>query len=323
MGENVKEANAITVYDPGAIARPASPLAPVPAVAGADRTDERIVQMWVAGRSPNTQEAYIADARRLFEFVGKSLSQITIEDLQAFAAELETQGLAPRTRRRILAAIKSLFSFASDGGIRHVRYNVAAAIRLPKAKENLNERILTEAQVSAMIAAAAAGRNRAIVELLYLVGVRAEELAVLCWRDAKADGSGGVLTVFGKGEKTRHLRMEAAAWSMLSSWRKGAGEDDPIFVSRQGGQLSTVQIWRIVSGAAKKAGLKASPHWLRHSHATHAIDHGCDLWILQKSLGHASIDTTQQYVHSRPKQSSGAFVKRVGEVESKPEGAIE
>lgn len=314
MGENVNEANAITVYEPGELSRPASPLAPVPPAAGENRTDERIVQMWLAGRSANTREAYLADAKRLFDSVGKPLNQITIEDLQAFAAELERQGLAPRTRRRVLAAIKSLFSFASDGGIRHVRYNVAAAIRLPKAKENLNERILTEPQVSAMIAAAADGRNRAIVELLYLVGVRAEELTVLCWRDAKADGSGGVLTVFGKGEKTRHLRMEAAAWSMLSSWRKGAGEDDPIFVSRQGGQggrLSTVQIWRIVSGAAKKAGLKASPHWLRHSHATHAIDHGCDLWILQKSLGHASIDTTQQYVHSRPKQSSGAFVKRV------------
>jgi integrase/recombinase XerD len=97
---------------------------------------------------------------------------------------------------------------------------------------------------------------------------------------------------------------------MLGTWRRGAGDDVPIFKSRSGGALSTVQVWRIVSQAATRAGFKASPHWMRHAHATHAIDHGCDIRTLQMSLGHASSETTERYVHSRPTQSSGAFVRR-------------
>jgi integrase/recombinase XerD len=288
-----------------------TPPAAVPAPLAAKRTDELIVRMWISGKAANTQRGYAADARRLFERVGKSLDQMSLEDLQSFAEDLERKGLSAGTRKRILAAVKSLFTFASDGGIRAIRYNVAAALRLPKAKDRLNERILSESQVSDLVAAAEPGRNRMIIELLYLVGLRAEELATLCWRDARADGAGGgLLTVFGKGSKTRHLRLDPETWALLSSWRGDAADGDPIFTSREGGALSTVQVWRIVSRAAKRAGSKASPHWLRHCHASHAIDHGCDLRTLQQSLGHASSETTERYIHSRPKQSSGAFVRR-------------
>lgn len=274
------------------------------------RTDQLILKMWVAGKSINTQKNYLVDAAKLFAFINKPLERMTLEDLQGFAADLEKRGLAASSRKRILASVKSLFTFASQGGIGHIQYNVAAAIRLPRAKETINERILTEEQVARLIAAAKAGRNRLLVELLYLVGMRAEELSTLCWRDTHADGDGGFLTLFGKGRKTRNLRLEADAWKMLSDWRNGAADSSPIFVSRNGGAISTVQIWRIVSEAATRAGFEASTHWLRHSHSTHALDHGCDLRVLQMSLGHASIQTTEIYLHSRPKQSSGAFLKR-------------
>lgn len=290
---------------------------PALVMAAAGRTDELIVRMWVANkRSRHTRRLYEADAQRLFGFTKKSLGQITLEDLQGFAAHLETScDLAPNSRKRILAGVKSLFSFASDPGVRHLRYNVSAAIQLPRAKDALNERILTEAQVQDLIAGAE-GRNRMIVEMLYLTGVRAEELTALCWRDAREDGAGGILTVFGKGKKTRHLRLEADTWTMLKSWRGMAGDNHPIFQSRRRGPLSTVQVWRIVTDAAKRAGLKASTHWLRHCHSSHAIDHGCDIRTLQQSLGHASSETTERYVHSRPKQSSGAFIQRPPAVES-------
>lgn len=276
-----------------------------------DRTDARIVQLWLAGRSRNTIEAYAADADRLFAFMKKPLAAVVLEDLQEFAESLV--GLAPNTRKRILAAMKSLFSFAASDGIGHLRYNVAAAIRLPKSKNTRNERKLSEEQVRKLIAEAMPGRNRQIVELLYLVGIRAEELTALCWRDVVADGESGILTVFGKGEKTRHLRLSPETWMLLVARRRKADADVPIFPSRSGRALSTVQVWRIVSQAARRAGLEASPHWLRHSHATHAMDHGCDIRVLQQSLGHSSIETTQQYIHSRPKESSGAFVKRTEE----------
>jgi integrase/recombinase XerD len=304
----------ILVYQP-------TPAAAVPPPPARDRTDELIVRMWISGKAANTQRGYAADARRLFEHVGKALDQTSLEDLQSFAEDLQRKGLSPGTRKRILAAVKSLFTFAAD--IRHLQYNVAAALRLPKAKDTLNERILSESQVSDLVAAAEPGRNRLILELLYLVGLRAEELTSLCWRDARADSGGAILTVFGKGSKTRHLRLDPETWALLGTWRGDAarlsspksGDGDPVFASREGGggkALSTVQVWRIVSRAAKRAGLKASPHWLRHCHASHAIDHGCDLRTLQQSLGHASSETTERYIHSRPRQSSGAFVKRPG-----------
>jgi site-specific recombinase XerD len=310
-----------TLVDADLVPSPQMAVAPG-ARAGGARTDELIVQMWLAGNAPKTQRMYRSHARRLFDHVGKRLAAMTLEDLQAFAQSLADEGLAPRSRRAMLAAVKSLFSFASDGGIRHVRYNVAAAIRLPKSKDDRNERILSEAQVQSIVAAARPGRDRLIVELLYLVGVRAEELATLRWKDAHE----GVLTVFGKGEKTRHLRMSESAWKMLVEWAREKypgmvffhAMDGPIFQgrSRCGIPLSTVTVWRIVSSAARRAGIKASPHWLRHSHATHAIDNGCDLRVLQQSLGHASIDTTQHYVHSRPRQSSGDFVRRKAQDEN-------
>lgn len=275
-----------------------------------ERTDQTILKLWLEGKAAHTQEAYAADARRLFSFVGRPLNQMVLEDLQSFATELVDLHLSPGSRKRILASIKSLFTFAAE--VRYLPFNVAAALKLPRPKETLNERILSEGQVQALIAAAGedGSRNRAIVELLYLVGLRAEELATLCWRDARPDSGGAVLTVFGKGDKTRHVHLEADTWGMLLAWRGSSANEEPIFRSRAGGALSTVQIWRIVSSASRRAGLSASPHWLRHAHATHAIDHGCDLRTLQQSLGHASSMTTERYIHCRPKKSSGGFLRR-------------
>lgn len=292
------------------------------------RTDDLIVEMWLAGHSIKTQKVYRAEADDLFEFTGKNLAETLLEDLQRFARHLEAKGLAASSRASKLARIKSLFSFASGDGVRHLRYNVAAGLKLPKVKETLNERILSEGQVQKMIDAAKPGRDRLILQMLYWTGVRAEELSALCWKDLKSDGpgdgrirldEGAVLTVFGKGGKTRHLHLEHHVAQPLRELRikcilgcSGllvALDDDPIFRSRRGRKISPGRIWGIVTAAAKKAGIEhASTHWLRHAHATHAIEHGCDVRIVQQSLGHSSLTTTERYIHARPKISSGKFV---------------
>ena len=290
----------------------------------ADRTDALIVEMWLEGRSVKTQRVYRSEAQDLFGFVGQPLAQMKLEDLQRFARRLESKGLAASSRASKLARIKSLFSFASSDGVGHLRFNVAAALKLPKVKETLNERILTEEQVQKMIDAAKPGRDRLIVQMIYWLGVRAEELSSLCWRDVKPieDGSGAaVVTVFGKGEKTRHLRIEKDVFDRLMEWRMRFScgslivvqhEDAPVFESRERRAISPGRIWGIVTAAAKRAGIgvKASTHWLRHAHATHAIEHGCDVRIVQQSLGHKSLSTTERYIHARPKISSGKFLKK-------------
>ena len=135
----------------------------------------------------------------------------------------------------------------------------------------------------------------------------------LYWRDAKAngDGDGGQITVFGKGDKTRSIQLPASVWKNLEKLRGEAGDDQPLFPSRKGGgTLKPLRVLRIVRQAAARAGidLAVSPHWMRHAHASHALDRGAPIHLVQATLGHASITTTGRYLHARPKDSSGRFL---------------
>ena len=121
----------------------------------------------------------------------------------------------------------------------------------------------------------------------------------------------GQLTIFGKGGKTRVMRLEREMWTALLAIRGGAKQDDPIFASRrQGGHLDTSQVLRIVKAAAKRAGIDkpVSPHWLRHCHCSHALDRGCPIHLVQQSVGHSSVATTSRYLHARPAESSSNYL---------------
>ena len=114
------------------------------------------------------------------------------------------------------------------------------------------------------------------------------ELCTLRWRDTRPRAEAGQVTLFGKGGKTRTVLLTAATWRELQAARGDAGPDDPVFVSQKGGPLSPVQVWRIVRAAARRAGIAGdvSPHWLRHAHASHALDRGAPVHLVQATLGH-------------------------------------
>jgi integrase/recombinase XerD len=119
------------------------------------------------------------------------------------------------------------------------------------------------------------------------------------------------VTVWGKGEKERTVVVSATTWAALQALRRpGDGPDDPVFRSRKGGRLSPAQAWRIVRKAAKRAGveLPVSPHFLRHAHASHALERGAPIHLVQATLGHASVATTGRYLHARPEDSSSRYV---------------
>jgi integrase/recombinase XerD len=121
----------------------------------------------------------------------------------------------------------------------------------------------------------------------------------------------GVITVFGKGSKTRVVLLPSAIWRELLRFRQGAGLDAPVFPSRRGGgHLHPTAIERLVFKAAQRAGVegKVSPHWLRHSHATHALERGAPIHLVQATLGHASVATTGRYLHARPTDSSSRYL---------------
>lgn len=270
-------------------------------------SDRQVVAMWLHEKSKNTQDAYIQDIKKFLDFTNKKpFREVTIGDIQAFSDSLASY--APATKARALAAVKSLFAFAHRIG--YLRYDVSAPIKLPKIKETLGERILSETDVQRLIGMESKKRNKVLLNLIYIAGLRVSAACSLKWRDIQPAISGGYITVFSKGDKTRTILIGKRMYEELLSLKGEGGQDDPVFVSQKYGPLSLSQAWRIVKAAAKRAGINpgASPHWLRHAHASHALERGCPIHLVQATLGHASVATTGRYLHARPNDSSALYL---------------
>ncbi|MCC6589296.1 MAG: tyrosine-type recombinase/integrase [Bryobacterales bacterium] len=286
----------------------ASSFAVAPAPNGSG--DAKLVELWLSLKvSTHTRRAYAADIERFVQFVGKPLGWVTLADAQAFATSLEQGSLKPASQNRALTAVKSLLSFGQDTG--YLAFNVGAAVKLRPNRDSLAQRILEESEVAKLIEAAPQGRDRVLLKLLYVSGVRVSELCGLKWCDAVPRAEGGQITVFGKRGKTRTVLLKPKFWAQLLAIRTDAGPVDPIFPSRKSrGHLDPSQVRRIVYAAAKKAGLqqKVSPHWMRHAHASHALDRRAPIHLVQATLGHASVSTTGRYLHARPTESSSFYL---------------
>lgn len=244
---------------------------------------------------------------RSLAFVGKPLVQITVGDLQAWAEQLREEELAPATRAHRLAAVKSLLSLAHRLG--YLPFNPGGVVKLPRAKRTLAERILSEGDVHRLLALESNPRNRALLTLLYVAGLRVSELCALRWRDVQPRAAGQTqVTVQGKGGTTRTVLIPARTAALLG---ERGGPERPVFASRKrGGPLDRSQVYRIVRAAARRAGLPmaVSPHWLRHAHASHALERGAAIPLVQQTLGHASVATTGAYLHARPHDSSALYL---------------
>lgn len=272
-------------------------------------SDEHLIEMWVAKHaSPHTRRNYRMQADRFRTFVAKPIRLVRIGDVQAFAASLAE--MAPATRATAIASVKSLLTFGQEVGF--LQFNVGKAVKAPPIKNRLAERIMSEADVMRMVALVESPRDRAFLTLLYGGGLRISEACGLRWKDLAArDGGAGQATVFGKGGKTRAVLLSPNTWRTLLAQRGESGPDDPVFRSRKKGAcITTRQADRIVGAAAERAGLspEISAHWLRHAHASHALDRGAPIHLVQATLGHASVATTGRYLHARPSESSARFL---------------
>ena len=217
-------------------------------------------------------------------------------------------GLAPTSLRRRAAAIKGFYRFAFGEGL--IGADVAAHLDLPRMPRLLPE-TLTQAEVERLLAARSddALLDRALLELLYAAGLRISEALNLDLEDLSFDGA--FVRVIGKGDRERLVPVGEIALAALRAWRDGPRVTllaahhvaptggGPLLLGRSGRRLARQQAWAIVKRAAAAAGLGArvSPHTLRHSFATHLLEGGADLRIVQELLGHASISTTQLYTH--------------------------
>jgi integrase/recombinase XerD len=265
------------------------------------------------GLSPATIRAYRAD---LADFAaGEGVDRTWSDGPEAAREHLAARtrrgrphdpGLAPTSLRRRAASIRGFYRFAYGDGL--IDRDIAAHLDLPRQTRLLPE-TLTVVEVDALLEAAPDLRARALLELLYAAGLRVSEALGLDREDLSTDG--GFVRVIGKGDKERLVPVGDVALEWLARWlsegRPGLLElshvsparGGPLFLGDRGARLARQQAFALVKAAARVAGLPASvsPHTLRHSFATHLLEGGADLRIVQELLGHASISTTQLYTH--------------------------
>ena len=271
--------------------------------------DEQVVGLWLHGRSPHTQKAYSGDVVRFFKNVNKQLSCVTLGDLKVFADSLIGDGLKPSSQHRVLAAVKSLITFSHKIG--YLQYDVSKPLRVPKFRDELSERIMTEAEVQRIFGMENHPRNKLLLRVLYAGGIRVSEVCRLKWKDIQDREDGGQMTIFGKGGKTNTIIIPEPLWEDLISSRKNASDESPLFRSRKGGHLHPSQVWRIVKKSARRAGIKkaVSPHWFRHAHASHALDRGAKISLVKETLSHSSLQTTGRYLHAKPNECSSTYLQ--------------
>jgi integrase/recombinase XerD len=218
------------------------------------------------------------------------------------------RALAPTSLRRRAAALKGFYRFAFGEGL--IDVDVATHLDLPRQSRRLPD-TLDVAEVDRLLEAASVGgvRDRALLELLYAAGLRVSEGIGLDRDDLSLDGA--FVRVIGKGDKERLVPIGEVSIDHLVAWLEGPRKaliarhhvtpvrGGPVFLGDRGRRLARQQAWAAVTAAAQRAGLDArvSPHTLRHSFATHLLEGGADLRVVQELLGHASISTTQLYTH--------------------------
>ncbi len=239
----------------------------------------------------------LEDFQRILDIAGTAaMRALDARGVRAYLAALHTRGLDPTSVARKLAAVRSWCRFLVRRGV--LPHNPARQIRAPRLSRKLVSFLPIDETVALMDAPRATARDTAIVELLYASGLRVSELVGLDLRDV--DRAGMTVRVLGKGGKERIVPFGTAADRALRELLGERGEAaGPLFLNRRGGRLTVRSVHTIVRRRAAAVGIgrRVSPHTLRHTFATHLLDSGADLRMIQELLGHSRLSTTQRYTH--------------------------
>lgn len=274
--------------------------------------DIAVIGSWLYQKGQKTQRYYKRIVREFFNYYpGLTLKTTQITHLALF---LRTYGItADSTRNTYKNALSSLFTFATKTG--YLERNPALALETIKTADKIYSKVLSREQVQQMLLIEKSLRNKMLLKILYFTGIRVDEISKLTSTSFQNSSNGVIMMVEGKGRKVRSIHIpeflaqeifayiiEQPSAYLFTSERNQFGQYKP---------LSTCQIFRIIKKAAVQAKLTVapSPHWLRHTSATHAIEGGAPIHVVQRSLGHESISTTGKYLDLRPKESVGDYLK--------------
>ena len=276
--------------------------------------DEQLDSYWnylsvERGLSANTLQAYGRDLQEMNRYLKElgvaGWDEVSREHIGAYLEKLSPQ-LSPRSKARRLAAARSFFAYLEKQAI--IPQNPASRVRFPKFRTGL-PKVLSGSEVEALLERPNAEqplgqRDKAMFELLYATGLRVSELTGLQLHQVEA--AAGYLTVLGKGDKERLVPMGEVAADWLEQYLATARaellkgrECEQLFVTQRGAGMTRQAFWYLIKKHAQQAGIikPLSPHTLRHSFATHLLNHGADLRVVQMLLGHSDLSTTQIYTH--------------------------
>jgi len=252
--------------------------------------------------SPNTVAAYTADVAAFSEYLSSDLRDVQEEDILGWLGSIK---VTERSQSRFLSAIRSFYNFLVLDG--KIKVNPCDNIDSPKIGRYLPE-VLSEEEVSSLLdgfrlASWNDVRDKAMLEVMYGCGLRVSEACSLKFSSLFL--SDGFIRITGKGDKQRLVPVGESATDALNAYFEvrpepdGAKNEDIVFLNRFSRQLSRVSVFKMIQKRALEAGIRKtiSPHTLRHSFATHLVEHGADLRAVQEMLGHESILTTEIYTH--------------------------
>lgn len=278
-------------------------------------SDLDLLAVWIkahADGSPHTRRAYERIGRRFVEALGRAgggMKRATVDDVQSALEVMRVKEdgspASAATVNTTVAAVKAFLGFAHQVG--YTRFNAAPLIKLRKAPRQLAQRIMSEFDTQNILRAAKPGRERVLFEVAYFGGLRVSELSSLTWSQTIPRDSGELqLALVGKGDKPRHVLLPSETATALLAMRGDAPPSARVF------PITDRRINYVLKAIVKRAGGNpaASPHWLRHAHASHAIDNGAPITLVSQTLGHADLKTTSVYAHARPNESSSRFLRR-------------
>lgn len=276
----------------------------------AELVDRFLDAIWMErGLSPNTLGAYRADLMMLgrgLSVGSKSIDMADKADLLAFIAHRVENGAKPRSTARQLSSFRRFFRYIMREGLRD--NDPTADIEMPRIGRSLPQ-TLSEEEVDALLNAPNTDeplghRDRAMLELLYATGLRVSELINL--KQSQINFNQGVLRIIGKGDRERLIPLGEESQRWLKNFIDGPRmeillerQTDYLFPTRRGDRMTRQAFWHIIKRYAEKSGIrkKMSPHSLRHAFATHLLNRGADLRVVQLLLGHSDLSTTQIYTH--------------------------
>ncbi len=269
-----------------------------------------------SGLSELTLDAYAGDLDAYLSFLEnqgfREPSGVTRKILLDHLIDLRKKGMSARSTARHLSAIRRFHRFLREEGV--VQTDPTDGFETPRSIRTLPH-VLSQRQVEDMLVIPDASttegaRDGALLELFYSCGLRISELSRLPMRDLSLEE--GMVRVLGKGGKVRLVPLGGQAIARLRQWLSMRNtwkpRDDTVFISRRGRRMCRTSVWQVVKRYANLAGIpfNVTPHTLRHSFATHLLDHGADLRAVQEMLGHADISTTQIYTHVSSERLSRA-----------------